>query len=219
MRAFHEARSHCYRRAIDLLDTEQFKGQATADDIHDGIDRSHLVEMDFFNVDTMDPRLGLAKPFEHGLRVFAGFQGEFAGVDQFEDRAQGSVGFPRRALCCGGMRVRMFMAASVGACVGVFMGMIGSRFMVAGEMIFGENDFQPGALEGSSKNGLSLNRVASEWKQTEGFAEFFDVESRVDKSPKGHVAAAAAERLKIGDSSHLAVAGNLSGSEGVYFLL
>jgi hypothetical protein len=112
----------------------------------------------------------------------------------------------------------MFMAASVGACVGVLMGMTGSRFMVAGEMIFGENDFQPGALEGSSKNGLSLNRVASEWKQTEGFAELFDVESRVDKGPKGHVAAAAAERLKIGDSSHLAVAGNLSGSEGVYFL-
>ena len=99
------------------------------------------------------------------------------------------------------------------------MGMTGSRFMVAGEMIFGENDFQPGALEGSSKNGLSLNRVASEWKQTEGFAELFDVESRVDKGSKGHVAAAAAERLKIGDSSHLAGTGSSSGSEGVYFLL
>ena len=99
------------------------------------------------------------------------------------------------------------------------MRMTGSRFLVAGERIFGEHDFQPGALEGSSKNGLSFNRVALERKQPEGFAELFDVESRVDKGPKGHVAAAAAERLKIGDFSHLAGAGNSSGPEGVYFLL
>jgi len=91
------------------------------------------------------------------------------------------------------------------------MGMTGPRLLVAGEMISGEHDFQPGALKGSSKNGLSLNRVALERKQPEGFAELFDVESRVDKGSKGHVAAAAAERLKIGDFSHLAGAGNSSG--------
>ena len=84
------------------------------------------------------------------------------------------------------------------------MGMTGSRLLVAGEMIFGEHDFQSGALEGSPENGLSLNRVALERKQPEGFAELFDVEPRVDKGSKGHVAATAAERLKIGDFSHLA---------------
>jgi hypothetical protein len=106
----------------------------------------------------------------------------------------------------------MFMVASVGACVGVLMGMTGSRLLVAGEMIFGEHDFQSGALEGSPENSLSLNRVALERKQPEGFTELFDVESRVDKGSKGHIAAAAAERLKIGDFSHLAGAGNSSGS-------
>ena len=92
------------------------------------------------------------------------------------------------------------------------MGMTGSRLLGAGEMSFGEQDLQSGALEGSPENGLSLNRVALERKQSEGFAELFDVESRVDKGSKGHVAAAAAERLKIGDFSHLAGAGNSSGS-------
>jgi hypothetical protein len=64
---------------------------------------------------------------------------------------------------------------------------------------------------------MVLHGVTLELKRSKTISELFNVEPRIDKSAEGHISAAAAERLKIGDFSHLAGAGNSSGSVGRLF--
>jgi hypothetical protein len=55
----------------DRLDPEEFDGNGAADDVDDGIDRSHLVEVDRLDGDRVHPGLGRRQTAEHPLGAVA----------------------------------------------------------------------------------------------------------------------------------------------------
>ena len=59
-----------YRRAVDLLHTEEVQATSSTNDIHYGIDGADLVEVDLIYLDTVDAGLGLGQSAEYPGRLF-----------------------------------------------------------------------------------------------------------------------------------------------------
>ncbi len=54
-------------RAVDGFDSEQVEREADADDVADGIDRAHFVEVHLFDIDAVDGGFGFAQHPEDAL--------------------------------------------------------------------------------------------------------------------------------------------------------
>jgi hypothetical protein len=72
MRAFKCARSDVQRRRDDPLDLQGVESDAGARDVNDRINRSDLVEVNSFDRDVVNLRLGLADALKDGLRALFG---------------------------------------------------------------------------------------------------------------------------------------------------
>ena len=59
-----------YRRAMDLLHTEEVQAAGSANDIYYGIDGADLVEVDLIYLDAVDAGLGLGQTAEYPGRLF-----------------------------------------------------------------------------------------------------------------------------------------------------
>ncbi len=72
-------------RAVDGVDAEQVDGEAGSDDIADGIDGAHFVEVDFFEGRAVNGGFGFGEGAEDAFGGgFHGF-GEGGGGDQVDD--------------------------------------------------------------------------------------------------------------------------------------
>src|ERR1700692_4299432 len=77
---------------MDLIDSKQIEGDASAHDVGDGIDCAYLVEVNLFNRNAVDLRFGRAEPAENSGSVLLGALGDRRPGDQFEDMRKMTMG-------------------------------------------------------------------------------------------------------------------------------
>ena len=82
------AAAHVDGRTMDGFDAEQIEGEADADDVADGIDRAHFVEMHLFDIDAVDGGFGFAQHAEDALGFGFYGSGEIGGMDHLQDSAR-----------------------------------------------------------------------------------------------------------------------------------
>src|SRR5262245_48198406 len=92
MRTIHESASHIQGRTINILYSEQFHPDASADDVNDGINRSDLMKMDLLHSRPVDLRFGLGEPPKDGNGALFHAWGQVAPIDDLHDMREVTVG-------------------------------------------------------------------------------------------------------------------------------
>ena len=64
------------------------KADASADDVHDGVNGAHFVKMNFFERHVVDASFGFAKFCEDRAGAFAHLRSELRFLQEFEDGAE-----------------------------------------------------------------------------------------------------------------------------------
>src|SRR5260370_11423245 len=91
VRHFCGSSADVQRGAGEFFYAEVMKTDASADDVHDGIDGTHFVKMNFFERHVVDAGFGFAKFREDRGGVFAHLGRKLRFLKDFENRAEGAM--------------------------------------------------------------------------------------------------------------------------------
>lgn len=83
--ALDPAASLVHRRNVDLVHTQRFEPNARADDISNGVQGPHLVEMHIFHRHAMDLPFGFGNPLENAQRMLLHERRQIAVLNQLTD--------------------------------------------------------------------------------------------------------------------------------------
>ena len=174
VRGVHHPAADIQRRADDPVGAGPLHREHRADDVDDGVEGAHLVQVDLLHRHLMNRRLGFPEPLKHRLRLIAPFRRQRRAVDHREDLWQMT------------MRVRLRGRVQ------------GSWFRVQGPLV----DAELGRRDAGAENLLGAQFDIAERQAAQRALQVIERQAGVEQRAERHVARDPRKTVEVQNPAH-----------------